>query len=52
MAYEEGAALHELGRHLPTGDPARATHLARAHELLVGIVARCLLAEVDATRRG
>jgi len=52
MAYEEGIALHELGRHLPAGDPARATYLARAHDLLARIEARRLLAEVDATRRG
>jgi RNA polymerase sigma factor (sigma-70 family) len=33
MAYEQARAHHELGRHLPPGEPARPEHIERAAAL-------------------
>jgi tetratricopeptide (TPR) repeat protein len=39
MPYEEGRAHYEIGRHLPTNDPARRLHLARAIEIFTRLEA-------------
>jgi class 3 adenylate cyclase/tetratricopeptide (TPR) repeat protein len=37
MPYEQGRASYELGRHLPSGHPARQAHLSRACEIFADI---------------
>jgi tetratricopeptide (TPR) repeat protein len=48
MPYEQGRAHYELGRHLPSGHPARPAHLRRACELFTDIGATYELTQVQA----
>jgi tetratricopeptide (TPR) repeat protein len=48
MPYEQGRAHYELGRHLPSGHPARPAHLRRACELFADIGATYELTQVQA----
>jgi tetratricopeptide (TPR) repeat protein len=48
LPYEQGRALHEIGRHTPTGLPRRQASLARAAEIFEDIGATYELAQVQA----
>jgi predicted ATPase/class 3 adenylate cyclase len=48
MPCEQGRAHYQIGRHLPTGDPAQQAHLTRAGEIFADIGALYELAHVQA----
>jgi class 3 adenylate cyclase/tetratricopeptide (TPR) repeat protein len=52
MPCEQGRAHHQIGRHLPAGDPAREAHLTRAREIFADIGALYELARVQAPTSG
>lgn len=47
MAYEEGLAAYEIGRHLEPGDAARDAHLQQAREIFGRLNALQALANVE-----
>ena len=50
MPYEQGRGHYELGRHLPSDDPARQAHLRRACEIFAGLGASYELTHAQAAR--
>jgi class 3 adenylate cyclase/tetratricopeptide (TPR) repeat protein len=48
MPCEQGRAHYQIGRHLPSGNPARQAHLTRAGEIFADIGARYELDHVQA----
>jgi tetratricopeptide (TPR) repeat protein len=51
MPYEQGLAHYEIGRHLPTDEPARGKHLDHAAEIFARVGATHDRARVDETRQ-
>jgi predicted ATPase/class 3 adenylate cyclase len=50
MVYEQGLAHYEIGRHLPTDEPARGRHLDRAAEIFARLGAAYDRGRVDEAR--